>query len=119
MMKFILGILAGIILVVAVVLLYFTAGMAPAGTADPPMPFEKWMAKTALSGRIRREMPQTVPIAADEANFLSGARTYRQSCAPCHGLPMQSPPMIAKNMFPAPPQFFQTNQMVVDDPPGM
>ena len=62
MMKFILGILAGIILVVAVVLLYFTSGMAPAGTADPPMPFEKWMAKTALSARIRREMPGTLKL---------------------------------------------------------
>lgn len=118
MMKFILGIVVGIALIVGGALIYFTSGMAPAATADPPMPFEKLIARYALKARISKEAPATIPINADEAAFLSGARAYRMDCAMCHGLPMQPAPIVAKGMFPKPPQLFQTQGSVAGDPPG-
>jgi hypothetical protein len=46
------GIVIGFILAIAIsvgcVFYYFSAGMAPVATADPPMPFEKKLANMAL-----------------------------------------------------------------------
>ena len=50
--KVIKGIVIGCILAVAIsvgcVFYYFSAGLAPVATADPPMPFEKRLANMAL-----------------------------------------------------------------------
>jgi thiosulfate dehydrogenase len=59
-----------------------------------------------------------VPTQVDGAGFLSGPPLYRQDCAMCHGLLKQPAPVVAKGMFPSPPQLFQPDQMVTDDPAG-
>jgi len=50
------GIVIGFILAIAIsvgcVFYYFSAGMAPVATADPPMPFEKKLANMALDAHI-------------------------------------------------------------------
>lgn len=119
MTKFILGLILGLILVPSAALLYFVSGLAPAATADPPMPFEKMIAKAALKARISKEMPGSSPVQATEPTFLAGANVYRMDCAMCHGLPNQPAPIVAKGMFPKPPQLFQADEMVADDPAGM
>jgi len=118
MKKFVLGIILGIILVPAIVALYLASGRAPAATTDPPMPFERLIARTALRSKIHKEMPTAVPLPADEAAFLAGARVYRENCAMCHGLPHQPAPVVSSGMFPKAPQLFDPNEMVADDPPG-
>lgn len=117
-MKFILGMIIGVILVPGVVVLYLLSGRAPVAASDPPLPFEKQIAKKALNATIRREMPSTVPIQANEATFLAGAHVYREDCAMCHGRPNQPVPIVAKGMSPRPPQLLQQEDMVTDDPPG-
>ncbi|HKU27627.1 MAG TPA: hypothetical protein VJQ54_19305, partial [Candidatus Sulfotelmatobacter sp.] len=77
-MKFILGIVVGIILVALAGYFYFATGSAPVATTDSPMPFEAMMANKALHARIDKEMPKTVPIAADEATYMAGADIYRE-----------------------------------------
>jgi thiosulfate dehydrogenase len=62
-------------------------------------------------------MPKTVPIAADETNYLAGVKTYRDDCAVCHGMPNGSLTRIAYGMFPKPPQLFH-GKGVTDDQPG-
>src|SRR5690348_13473220 len=119
MKKFILGLILGLILVPSAVLCYFVLGFAPAATSDPPMPFEKMIARAALRAKISKEMPAGSPIEANEAAFLAGADVYRMDCAMCHGLPQQPEPAIAKGMFPKPPQLFQPHHDVADDPAGM
>ncbi len=81
------------------------------------MPFEKTMANKALHAAIEKEMPKTVPIPTDEANFTAGAQVYRQDCAVCHGLPGQPKTAIAKGMFPDPPVLLE-GKGVTDDPAG-
>ena len=113
------GIAIGFILAVAIsagsVFLYFSAGLAPVATADPPMPFEKRLANMALDAHIEKQHIPPSPVQADEANFLAGAAVYKRQCALCHGLPGQSPIDYATTMFPKPPQLFR-GKGVTDDP---
>jgi len=96
---------------------YFASGMAPAATADPPMPFEKKLASMALNAHIKKQPATHSPVAADELNFLAGAEVYKQRCASCHGLPGQPPVDYVTTMYPKPPQLFHGNG-VTDDPPS-
>jgi mono/diheme cytochrome c family protein len=114
---FLLGLVMGVILVPVFVFGYFMSGSAPVATAAPPMPFERMLAGSALHARIAREKPTTVPIAADEANYLAGAEVYRNNCAVCHGEPGGEQTAIAKGMFPEPPHLFR-GMGVTDDEPG-
>jgi thiosulfate dehydrogenase len=118
MKKFILGLILGLILVPSAVVCYFVLGIAPAATSDPPMPFEKFIAKSALHARISREMPTTPPVQANEETFLAGADVYSMDCAMCHGLPHHPEPDVAKGMYPPPPQLFEPQHDVADDPAG-
>ena len=116
-MKFIGGLLLGLILVPFAVYLYFTGGSAPVATTDSDVPFENFFAHKALNARIKKDMPKNVPIQANEANELAGAELYNQHCAVCHGLPLAPKTAIATGMYPRPPQLFQ-GKGVTDDEPG-
>jgi thiosulfate dehydrogenase len=114
---FIIGLILGAISLPLAVYFYFATGKAPVATAAPPMPFEKGLARKALNAKIRREMPQTVPIKADEPNLAAGAKVYQDHCAVCHGLPGQPETAIATGMFPRPPKLME-GKGVTDDEPG-
>ena len=116
-MKFIAGLLLGLALVPLGAYLYFTGGGAPVATTDSDMPFERFFAKKALHARIAKDMPKSVPIPANEANYLAGAELYKQHCAVCHGLPLTPKTAIAAGMYPKPPLLLE-GKGVTDDPPG-
>jgi len=115
--KFIVGLLLGLLLVPAGAYLYFTAGIAPVATTDSNMPFETFFANKALNARIKKDMPKNVPIQATEANYVAGAELYKQHCAVCHGLPLSPKTAIAKGMYPRPPLLLE-GKGVTDDEPG-
>jgi len=115
--KFIGGLLLGLLLVPLGAYLYFTGGSAPVATTDSDMPFENFFAHKALNARIAKDMPKNVPIQANEANCVAGAELYKQHCAVCHGLPLAPKTAIATGMYPHPPQLFQ-GKGVTDDKPG-
>lgn len=117
MKGFLAGLILGLLLVPLALYGYFSTGMAPASTSAEPIPFERMLAHKALHARLDREMPKTVPIAADETNYLAGAQVYRDQCAVCHGLPGAAPSAIAEGMFPHPPHLFR-GKGVTDDEPG-
>jgi len=117
MKKFIFGMLVGVALLTIAVVGYFLSGSAPVATDAPPMPMEKYLAKKALHAVLDREMPKTVPIPVDEANYLAGAQLYKDNCAVCHGLPGQPATAIARGMFPKPPELLH-GKGVTDDEPG-
>lgn len=114
---FIFGVIVTIIAIIAGVYFYFSSGSAPVATSAQAMPFEKMLANKALHARVEKEMPKTVPIAADDAAYAAGAQIYRDNCAMCHGLPNQPKTGIATGEYPAPPQLFQ-GKGVTDDPAG-
>jgi mono/diheme cytochrome c family protein len=115
MSKFLIGLVVGLIAVPACVFLYFATGSAPVATSAAPMPLEKLMAGMALHARMDKEMPKSVPIAADEGAFTAGAQVYKDHCAVCHGLPGQAQTAIAKGMYPKPPKLLEGTG-VSDDP---
>jgi thiosulfate dehydrogenase len=117
--KFILGLILGILIPAAIGFGYFRFGYAPVATASAPMPFEKNMARMALKARIQQEAPKTAPpVPADEVSLTKGAALYVQNCAFCHGLPHKEATAAAKGMSPNPPQLFEKDEMVTDDPAG-
>ncbi len=113
------GVVIGVVLTVMVgaggIYYYFASGLAPAATADPPMPFEKRLAHMALNAHIEKQTVGQPPVAADESAYLAGAEVYKRQCASCHGLPGQSPSDYATTMYPEPPQLFR-GKGVTDDP---
>src|SRR5271157_1802292 len=115
--KFITGLLLGLLVVPFGAYLYFAGGSAPVATTDSDMPFETFFAKKALNARIAKDMPKNVPIQANEANYLAGAGLYKQHCAVCHGLPLAPKTAIAKGMYPRPPLLFE-GKGVTDDEAG-
>lgn len=115
--KFVVGLIIGLAAVPVIVYFYFATGIAPVATTAPPMPFEKMLARMALHARLDKEVPKTVPIAADEAAYTAGAQVYKEHCAVCHGLPGSPQSAIANGMFPKPPKLMQGTG-VTDDPPG-
>ncbi len=116
-MKFIVGMLLGLLVMPFGAYLYFTGGSAPVATTDSDMPFETFFAHKALNARIAKDMPKNVPLQPTEGGYLDGAALYKQHCAVCHGLPLAPKTAIAAGMYPRPPLLFE-GKGVTDDPPG-
>jgi len=114
---FLAGIIIAVLVIGAGAAYYFMSGTAPAAVEDKPMPMEKFFANKALHAHIEKEMPKSIPIAADETAYLAGADIYQQNCAICHGLPNEDQTPMAKGMFPKPPALFKGHG-VTDDPAG-
>jgi len=115
--KFIVGLVLGLLVVPAGAYVYFTGGSAPVATTDGDMPFERYFAKHALHTRIAKEMPKNVPIPLNEANYLAGADLYKQHCAVCHGVPLSPKTAVASGMYPKPPELL-VGKGVTDDEAG-
>ncbi len=116
-MKFIVGLLLGLLLVPLGAYIYFAGGHAPVATTDSDMPFESKFANMALNARIAKDMQKNVPIQPNEANYIAGATLYTQHCAVCHGVPLAQPTAIATGMYPRPPHLLE-GKGVTDDEPG-
>jgi len=119
MKAFLFGLLLGIVFVPAAFYYYMRSGKAPVATSEPPMPLEETLTNAALHARLRQAAPSMAPIKGNEAALLAGVTVYRENCAMCHGLPDRPAPVVAKGMFPHPPQLFQGEEMVTDDPAGV
>ena len=116
-MKFILGLLIGIIIIPVSIYFYFRFGYAPVATAASPIPFEKTLARMGMNARIQAEYPRSIPFQAAPADLEQAAHLYRQHCAICHGLPNNAKTSTAKGMYPSPPQLFH-GKGVTDDEAG-
>ncbi|MGH9354610.1 MAG: c-type cytochrome [Terriglobia bacterium] len=115
-MKFIIGLIIGILLVPFGFWVYMSSGAAPVTPDERPMLFEKYFAHVALHARMDKEMPKTVPITVDENTYVAGAQIYKDNCAECHGYVNQKE--TPGLMFPPPPQLLQGKGMVTHDSPG-
>lgn len=116
-MRFILGLIIGILLIPALIYFYFRFGYAPVATAASPIPFERKLAHMGLDARIDKEAPKTPPFQPTDADFQNGAHLYREHCAVCHGGWGTPKTATAKGMYPHPPQLLK-GKGVTDDPAG-
>jgi thiosulfate dehydrogenase len=114
-----LGVVTTIVVLVGGGYLFVKAGGISMATTAPPLPLEKKVARMALRASIGKSAAQTDPLPPTEENMLAGAHEYRDHCAGCHGTPGQARGAISKGMAPAPPQLFEKDDMVTDDPEGV
>ena len=117
-MRFIVGLIVGFALCLAAAYLYLTHGGLPVATAGGPVPFEQYLAKTALRRAIGAAANESSPLVADEANLRAGAHIFTEQCAVCHGVLGHPPSAIAAGMYPKPPQLLPPKKGVTDDPIG-
>jgi thiosulfate dehydrogenase len=110
-----LGILIGVLLIVAGTYYYFAGGHAPVATKGPEMPFEHRLAHIAQDAYLNKLPHLQSPVAEDEKNFIEGAKVYKENCAVCHGLPGEPKTTIADGMFPPPPQLFRGTGVTDDE----
>jgi thiosulfate dehydrogenase len=111
----ILGFLLAVLLGFAGVYSYFAGGHAPVATKAPEMPFEHRFAHLAQEAYFNKLPHLPSPVPEDEANFLAGAKVYKEHCAVCHGLPGEPKTAIADGMFPPPPQLFRGTGVTDDE----
>ena len=122
MFRFLFGVVLGVLLLPVGAYLWLTHGKPPVAVADAPLPFEDRITSAPLHARIDKEMPAAPPIQANEANFVAGAKIYREQCAFCHGV-SGSASKVGQHMFPDAPPLWEKHggENVVgvsDDPPG-
>jgi thiosulfate dehydrogenase len=122
MVRFLFGLLIGILLVPVAGYLYVSFGKVPVAVADPEFPYERQVTSIPLDARIQREMIGAPPIQVDETNLVAGARIYTERCSVCHGI-HGKPSGIGADMFPGAPQLLEKHQNgnvvgVSDDPAG-
>jgi len=103
--RFLLGFVAGIVVLVVGAAAYLKFGPLPVAVADKPFPFEKAIVHLPLNARIDREM-KTAPFGTSEDVFEAGAHVYKAECASCHGTPGHDV-AFAKYMYPNAPQLWK------------
>jgi thiosulfate dehydrogenase len=118
-MKFLIGLVVGLLILPVAFVLYALSGRMPVATSDPPMPFEAELAGAGLNARIHREASSRDVSNFTTSELVSGADIYQKNCAVCHGLPNQAVATIGQGEFPRPPQLFTVDGRVSDDPAGV
>ena len=116
---FALGVVVAIVMIVMSAYVFLKAGGVSMDTGTRPLPLEETIARMALHASLGKAADQKDPLPLNNANMLAGARGYKEHCAICHGLPSRPRTAISKGMFPNPPQLFENNEGVTDDPEGV
>jgi mono/diheme cytochrome c family protein len=120
-MRFLLGLIVGLLLFPLGALAYLYCGSLPVAVGDKPFTMEGTIANRGLNARIDREAPKSSPIEASPTNLLIGAQIYRDNCSGCHGYYGQASP-FGKHLFPGAPQLWAPHGNgivgVSDDPVG-
>jgi thiosulfate dehydrogenase len=116
--RFLGSVFLGVCLCLVAEFLFLTRGGMPVGTRGGPLPFERFLAATALRTAIGPSAGEPSPIPADPANLVAGAHVYREECEVCHGAWGRPKSPIAAGMYPPPPQLLPPRKGVTDDPVG-
>lgn len=116
MIRFFLGVVVGIGLVVLASYLFVTRGLFM-GTDTKPLPLEETIAGAAITASIGKSANDPSPLPTDETNLLAGAKIFMQACAGCHGRIDQAS-SAANGFYPQPPHLLPPSEGVTDDPVG-
>lgn len=103
-MKFLLGIVFGVVLVaVAAAAIVYTGSFDVAATV-PPSRMERRLATLALDKSVARRAPdQKNPLAMSAETLRGGLAHYRENCVVCHGAPGVDPGEIGQGLNPGAP----------------
>jgi mono/diheme cytochrome c family protein len=119
MIKFLLGLVFGIGLLVLAVYFVATRGGFSMATKGGPLPMERFIARKALAASIGQSSGDQSPLPADDTNLVAGAHVYlKNECVMCHGRLDQPASDVAKRFYPHAPQLLPPGEGVTDDPVG-
>jgi thiosulfate dehydrogenase len=99
--NFFLGAVAAIILIMVIGFIGVMTGTLIHANADAqPGKLERWAAHRSLDAAIARGAPTSPPpVAADDATFNEGIKTYGGSCIVCHGAADGRPTTIGFGLY--------------------
>ena len=118
MRGFLLGVLFTLLVIVGGGYLLLLSGKVSLATTAEPLPLEKDLAELTLDANVRSAKNQANPLPRNDENMLAAAKEYKEHCVFCHGAPERLRPPLATMMMPKPPQLFDKDDMVTDDPEG-
>ena len=106
--KFILGVLAGVVVLLLAGLCYVRFGFVDPRADITVGSIESKIAMPSLDAAIDRRAPAVQnPIEPTAANLTLGARIYQADCASCHGDIVLRHAKLAESLYPRAPQFFE------------
>ena len=89
---FVLGLVAMIALLVAVLWSYLRLGLADVPADVNPSAIENRLTSLTVHAAVRRNAPKTEnPFPPTDENLIAGGILYVNGCAGCHGQPAKSP----------------------------
>jgi len=118
MRGFILGVFFTMKEIIGGAYLLLGSGKVSLATTAEPLPLEKNLAQLTLDANVRSSKDKSNPLPHTDENMLAGAREFKEHCVFCHGAPGRLRPPLATMMMPRPPQMFDKDDMVTDDPEG-
>lgn len=106
MRKFLLGFLAGVVLILLAVFLWIRLGFVNPRADIPEDALEKNVAMPSLDASVDRRAPEIKnPLQATDDNLAEGMKIYQMNCASCHGDIRQPKGVFAEALYPRAPQF--------------
>jgi mono/diheme cytochrome c family protein len=104
--KFLAGLLLGVILLPAVLLLMGVTGYLPVAATGRPPEWETRLAQFALAKSIARQAPVLKnPVQATQENLLAGMKVFHEACDGCHGTTNARSTWGTTDFYPRVPQF--------------
>jgi hypothetical protein len=80
MRNFVIGVVAGLLILPVFGYFYIRGGHMPVATSDNPLPFEKFLAMGSVHARIQKEAPQREATEFTPSDLVIGAQIYQRDC---------------------------------------
>jgi len=108
MLKYVLGFVSGIIVVLLVAFFWLRFGLIDPQADVPENALEQGIAMPALDAAVDRRVPEvTNPAQPTADNLLAGMKIYQANCASCHGDIQRPDGTFANALYPRAPQFIK------------
>jgi thiosulfate dehydrogenase len=108
MRNFLIGVLAGVVVVVLAGFSYVRLGFLDTRADIPVNGLEQRIAMPSLDASVDRHAPEVKnPVDAIDVNLMAGMRIYQANCASCHGDVNHPAAPLADALYPRSPQFVQ------------
>lgn len=111
MKKTILTVIITLVVVIVAVLIYIFSGVYNVRQSKGNS-LSDWAINTAKNRSISKRIKDIkVPPMDDSAMLVIGFKHYNEMCTTCHGGPGISADELSKGLFPAPPQFYKSDDL--------